>query len=790
MSMQYAHSGWGLHHSSDNGVYQNTSHSRDQNINNQGYQNINSGGQIGQMTAGRDVVNIINATISAPYPSLWNPIIGVGASHKSEQQFERGKCLPGARSEALRSIHDWSSSREQDHPVCWLSGAAGVGKSAIAMTVAQDCEKAGALVSSFFFFRSDPKRNNPSSLWFTIAHGLASSIPVMRSVIEERILTDPTILDASLEHQFRELILDPAPMWDWPGGLWGFVNDLACVSPVTVPNIIVIDGLDECGDEEIQLRIISIIQSAFQQVPHLPLRFLICSRPESWIREAFSDEPLFRLSKTIVLDDSLEARCDIRKYYLHHFQEIASSRKYGQVQFPDPWPSRRDLEILVERSCGQFVYAVTVIMFVTLACNHPIVQLRVILENTSPRHPGTSAYPMLDVLYHFILSAHPYREELLRVLAAILILPGSLIPSPAHIELLLDWPSGQVALTLRAMHSVLNVRSSVDEIRPYHSSFGDYLVTQSRSRDFHIDMPTQRCAIMQQWLRNLSISKIRTYSTTQLYGAETRAFFTQWDDFCASLPNPTRDLLDDLRNVDIASTYLMNQGNYDIKILRLRPWMIATPTYSHVVDNNTRKFLGRPECFHLEWPSGVSPQLDVIDWVIRRTTSRLLLSHRSKPWRPSADQMPLLTDCYCHLANGTESHDPAHLAYQEACLEIVKTEISRFKRLVTSPSPESWAEMRCIFIYMMQSSLLRHCRLDIELISLCQVFVEVLKGIPLMGPGLEQGKRNILAWIETFPDRFTEQARALKGQVLALSEITSDARQFLQEYEVLDLSIA
>ncbi|KAK1219145.1 hypothetical protein PQX77_018141 [Marasmius sp. AFHP31] len=189
------------------------------------------------------------------------------------------------------------------------------------------------------------------------------------------------IRDASLEHQFRELILDPAPTWDWPGGLWGFMNDLACVSPV--PNVVIIDGLDECGDEKTQLRILSIIQSAFQQLPHFPLRFLISSRPELWIRAAFSKDPLFRLSKMIVLDNSLKARNDIRQYYLHCFQEITTSQEYDQVQFPVPWPSKEDLETLVERSCGQFVYAVTVILFVRLAFNHPILQLRIILKNTN-----------------------------------------------------------------------------------------------------------------------------------------------------------------------------------------------------------------------------------------------------------------------------------------------------------------------------------------------------------------------------------------------------------------------
>ncbi|KAK1221614.1 hypothetical protein PQX77_015580 [Marasmius sp. AFHP31] len=257
--------------------------------------------------ASRVFTNHYHTIIQAnPQGNIWGILSGIGAHHKAEHQFSReirGQFPPGIRTMALNMIYDWWSTRQQDQPICWLSGAAGVGKSAIAMTVAQACESSKSLVSSFFFFRSDPKRNNPSALWLTIAHGLTLTLPPLNNFIEERILKDPTILDASLEHQFHDLILNPAPDWSWPRGLWGFVSDLADVLPV--PTVIIIDGLDECGDEETQLRILFTIQSAYERVPHFPLRFLICSRPEAWIQEAFADNPLLHLSKKIALDNPL-----------------------------------------------------------------------------------------------------------------------------------------------------------------------------------------------------------------------------------------------------------------------------------------------------------------------------------------------------------------------------------------------------------------------------------------------------------------------------------------------------
>ncbi|KAJ8079643.1 hypothetical protein PM082_011230 [Marasmius tenuissimus] len=734
------------------------------NVNSRGYQNINNGRD-------QNINNHFYSTNASPaYERLVSAVAGVGASHKAEQQFERGRCLPETRVQALGMIHDWRSSKQQ-HPICWLSGAAGVGKSAIAMTVAPACENEGVLASSFFFFRSDPRRNNPAALIPTIAHGLTSTTPLLRDHIEQVISRNPTILEDTLEAQFRELVVEPILTWSAQQSL--------CGGPAA-PNIVIIDGLDECGDEDAQVRILSMIQSAYQQAPGFPLRFLICSRPESWIQEAFADEPLFQLSKTIVLDNSLAAREDIRRYFVHHFREIAASRKYRQLRFPNPWPSKEDLETLVERACGQFVYASTVIKFIQLAFQCPTEQLRIILENVPARRLGSSPYHQLDVLYDLILSMNPDHEKLLPIVAAILVLPEhQQVKTPACIEMVFGLPAGQVALTLRAMHSVLNIREWGDDIVLYHTSFRDYLVERTRSHDFHIDIPTWTDAIARLWLQNLSTRKMRTVSFDQLHGKHTSPFFTKWIAVCRELtPKPSRELLDTLSNVDLASSYLavLDRNSWGGLYQELIPWVRTyhgSEADLDLVDRLTRKFEHAPTCFHLEWPSPVSLPRRVVLRVIRHATGSGW-SVKLNSQGPSVSQLPRLTDCDCDLSGGNESHDPWHRAYQEACMQLVKALTSLFEKHARSGAEDenTISELMYIFLNLADPSLLlKHCRPDTELLSICLTFFEHAKVCSSLefGPlGGEKVRKDLFEWIETFPDTLTEKAEALKTKVLDL----------------------
>ncbi|KAJ8076262.1 hypothetical protein PM082_000681 [Marasmius tenuissimus] len=641
-------------------------------------------------------------SVSEPLKRLRDAIAGVGASHRAEHQFDRGACLEGTREAVLAILREWGLTEDQLLPICWLSGAAGVGKSSIALTIAKCYEEKGVLRA-----------------------------------------------------------------------LWG--------SPVG-PQIVILDGLDECSGEETQLRILAIIQSACEQNPQFPLRFLICSRPEAWLREAFGDERLRKLSKVIVLDETFEPNRDIREYYLHHFREIASSPKYNHIPFPSPWPSERDLEILVERACGQFVYAATVIRFIKLAYEHPIVQLRTIIDKALPRRPGTSPYQQLDVLYDFILSVHPNREELLSVLAVVLVLPGN-VRSPACIELVLGLPEGQVELTLRGMHSVLDIHGRGDDIRAHHTSFTDYLADQTRSLDFHINKKKQKRPIARQWLQNLATSRIRTYSVSQLYSGETRSFFKQWVEFCTSITKPSWKLLVDVQNVDLSfmcvHTGTASDEVWKVMFSALLPWLekYGVPKHGSFKDKDKEclmeRFRKRPECFHLEWPPGACPSDDAMFWVVEAATGCIHVEGR-KPSDPC--QMPYLTECRCELSGGIRSCDPQHVAYQEACMQLVRSCVPRLEKIIQIHLPGLRPYMppvlQQLFHNLAHSLLLKHCHLDTELLSLCRSFFELVEcGVKVGAISLGHvpgAKWKLVEWVEAFPDRFAEERESLKAQFLAL----------------------
>ncbi|KAJ8095504.1 hypothetical protein PM082_023274 [Marasmius tenuissimus] len=776
-----------------------------QNNYNANSQNVNHGQD--------QIVNFVENFITSnpnSYKNLWSAIAGVGASHTAEQQYERGECLEETRVELRRMIHEWGKAKGKDKPLCWLTGAAGVGKTAVAMSAAKACQQEGRLVSSFFFFRSDPKRNNPRALWLTVAHGLASTIPFMRRLIERRISKNPKILEAIMEDQFRELILGPFPR---QGSLRAsLLATLSLVSSVRVPNIVIIDGLDECGDEATQLRVLNIIRDAVQQAPHFPLRFLICSRPEAWIREAFASEPFRGLSNVLRLDDEFRAEEDITKYCRHHFQKIVSNPKYKHVRFPDPWPSRGDFQTLVDRSCSQFVYVTTVFRFITLGDNHPVDKLHLVLYSSPNNQSATSPYPELDKLYYTILEADLDPEKACDILGAILILPGYLNPTPAHIELLLGLPSGQVALTLRGMHSVLRIDGREDEIRPYHTSFGDFLVDQNRSQGFYIDVAAQRHVIAHQWLQALTAAKMLAYSFDQLYDEETSSFFTEWRSFCTSLAKPTRSLLEHLQNVDLASVFLCLYVKEMQPIIQPFRVFAADPGFAsdflqwskqfkschswvenycsggeHHSDDLVKGLLVKlakpPKCFHLIRAPGVGRRNDAISWAIC-----LALGWRSRytVYKKVASPHKVkqsgirLTDCNCDRTKKEQSDDPGHLAYQEVCMELLTDFTSELDR---SDHDSPYA-----FLHVVESSLLEHCRPNAELLSLCRTFLDSAQRCSQLRSKRTTGLRfcihhlhpehlisldpqkTLLERIEAikFPMNLAGEVEALKEQVLAL----------------------
>ncbi|KAF8967318.1 hypothetical protein BDZ97DRAFT_1642086, partial [Flammula alnicola] len=195
--------------------------------------------------------------------------------------------LPKTRSDILRQIQDWIEAPRPSSNVLWLYGSAGVGKTASAQTIAELCRTTDRLAASFFFRRQNGY-DQSRHLVTTIAYQLAMNIPGLLAQINHIMSVDPTLPNKAIDVQFQSLVVGP------------FQHS------TSIPlrsSIIVVDALDECNGEETQSTILALIANAVE-VYKLPLRFLITSRPELHIREAFDREPLFDVTRRIFLGDS------------------------------------------------------------------------------------------------------------------------------------------------------------------------------------------------------------------------------------------------------------------------------------------------------------------------------------------------------------------------------------------------------------------------------------------------------------------------------------------------------
>ncbi|KAJ7074628.1 hypothetical protein C8F01DRAFT_31390 [Mycena amicta] len=322
------------------------------------------------------------------------------ALYNSEQRFPPPKCHPQTRVAVQEAIQSWALSDSEEGPnVLWLCGPAGAGRSAIAQTMAERWSASGDLAAAFFFARWRNGGGDGAKLFPTLAYQFALRSPDLKRLIGRAIEVDPGICDKNLEEQARVLIRDCF---------------LELRYDYQTPHLVVIDGLDECKSEVVQTRIIKIILQILLATG-LPYCFLICSRPEPHIREAFESLLASGHSyRRLVLDDTFDPDRDIRLYLTASFAALRDRL----LTSPD-WPSEPNLDLLVRKASGQFIYATTVLKFVGDEYSDPHARLQLILNaDPSSDEESASAFADLDLLYRMILSTNPNTALVTRILGA------------------------------------------------------------------------------------------------------------------------------------------------------------------------------------------------------------------------------------------------------------------------------------------------------------------------------------------------------------------------------------
>jgi len=357
-------------------------------------------------------------------------------------------CQPDTQAKVLDDIRSWAAGTTST-PVCWLSGPAGTGKTTVAHTIAEEYDKSGQLAAAYFFWRKTGDRDDINKLAPTLAWQIAEKIQSAEMRMEKTLKDGSRILlsDLSFEDQLSKLLVTN-------------INS-------TDPNLIIIDGLDECESQRGIYRLIEWIRSKKS-----PFRFLLTSRPEPEIKACFTfglddghvDVRIFSLT---------ESKADIQIYFIKQLEKVWPLQQRIVDRGPRHWPSEQDIKRLVDQSEGLFVYAATAVRYIG-GEGYPVKRLEDVLE----LHKG------LDNLYRQVIEEATKWDNFDIVMGGLMylryplnidVLTGILLTFNKHLT------SPGILFALRRCYSIIAIPEDNGPIKMYHASLRDFLTDQSRS---------------------------------------------------------------------------------------------------------------------------------------------------------------------------------------------------------------------------------------------------------------------------------------------------------------------
>jgi hypothetical protein len=381
--------------------------------------------------------------------------------------YESGKqCLPDTRVEILDEISSWIMNLEDERRLCLVAGAAGVGKSAIAHTIAWRFDKIGRLGSSFCFSRSDLGNRMPELVFPTVARDLAGYDLAVKKALGDIIHNQPSLRSTrDLQDQFENLILKST-------------HDLS----VTGPLVIVIDAMDESGDAPSRSRFLSVL---IKNVARLPCNFriLITSRAENDILKCFTDP-----SKTLCITNSssLQGFSTNKDIFTYICAQLVDPCGHRLPEFDDT-----HCHVLVDKSEGLFQWAFVACKVIMGEGKGGLTPFQRYQRLLASHHSATS----LDSLYTQVLSqifdeGDKEDMELFRSIMGLVLTAYEPLSITSLKQLWCHCKDGKqashskdnVSSVLQFMGSLLSGISSDDVVvHPLHTSFREYLTTPQRS---------------------------------------------------------------------------------------------------------------------------------------------------------------------------------------------------------------------------------------------------------------------------------------------------------------------
>ncbi|KXN85088.1 hypothetical protein AN958_11717 [Leucoagaricus sp. SymC.cos] len=406
-----------------------------------------------------------------------------GVEHDSSERDPPPLCHPGTRLDICGQAQSWFHNSNQNEKILWIHGPAGVGKSAIMQTLAQEEHKSPtSILGATVFFSKLRQRNDPNRLFNTIAYQLAVRYKPYCQYITNILSKDPKIVEKSMKEQFHWLIEKP---FVEKNVLQGHRSRV----------LIILDGLDEVEGIDAQRLLVALI-GRFAADHTSPLIWAFASRSEPDIIHAFRSLPQMPSScrEIQVHIDSDQGRADMELFLRKRFNEIRE--RYGA---PLEWPSEVDFLRIAKAASGLFIFGETAIRFIDDDnYGNPISQLGIVIaaiEATPLTALRANPLASIDKLYERILSTIP--SDVRPITMRLLGLSFAYKTLRFHqFWLICNWlelSQADAYGALRKLHSVVRIPSQHikyhTELEPHHKSFSDYILSPTRSGKFHAPDP-------------------------------------------------------------------------------------------------------------------------------------------------------------------------------------------------------------------------------------------------------------------------------------------------------------
>ncbi|KAF5319554.1 hypothetical protein D9619_008316 [Psilocybe cf. subviscida] len=404
-------------------------------------------------------------------------VVGPNAILNAGGRADEVRCYPGTREDVINKMEKWMDEKgSRTSRMMWLSGPAGAGKSAIMQTVAERCKQHGRHAANFFFFRGDVTRNHAQPLVATLVYQLRALYPALDKLLEDCLTATPLITKTSIGEQFDKLISSP-------------IHAIQNASSMRHPILLIIDGLDECDDKTTQEQIVGALH-ALVESDHSPFLLVAASRAEPHIVMSFN-----KIATSVVslfLDDEYRPQDDIRRFVIAKFDEIKGAHHLAHT-LDEYWPTTADIEAIVAKSSGQFIYAATVIRYIQYSTASPRLSLLTI-HGIRPA-ADHSPYAQLDAIYSYVFSKSRNLQAIIFCLgvhfAATIPAEGWALSKITFIKLLHSTGYGSIEIEslFADFVAIISVRATPHlRLAFYHASLSDYLLDRSRSGIYHVNL--------------------------------------------------------------------------------------------------------------------------------------------------------------------------------------------------------------------------------------------------------------------------------------------------------------